>query len=148
MAPGADWCNAARALMFAPGCVKSKNCYTARFPTGVTTQNRQRQRVLVVEEKYLRVANYHRNTMLRLGDLIGAAGIDNPSQLRPHHLQHRVSPNEVVTMDRIAEFLQEGQLLEVPGSTRYAEWWEAATPSSFRPRAFAGPGADQCSHLM
>jgi glutamate synthase domain-containing protein 2 len=139
LALGADWCNAARAFMFALGCVMSKNCHTDRCPTGVATQNRRRQRGLVVEEKYLRVASFHRSTLQRLGDIIGAAGLSHPGDLLPHHLHHRVGPNQVATMDQIKDFLSHNQLLDDPRSTPYAEWWAAATADSFQPRQKTGP---------
>lgn len=140
LALGADWCNSARGFMFALGCVMSRNCHTDKCPTGVATQNQRRQRGLVVEEKYLRVANYHRNTLQRLGDLIGAAGLSDPAELLPHHLHHRLGPNQVTTMDNIKDFLSHCQLLDGPGSTPYAEWWSAATAESFKPRQKTGPG--------
>ncbi len=139
MALGADWCNSARAFMFALGCVMSKNCHTDKCPTGVATQNQRRQRGLVVEEKYLRVANYHRNTLQRLGELIGAAGLSHPAELLPHHLHQRLNPNQVTTIDNIKDFLTHGQLLEGPESTPYAEWWAAATADSFQPSQKTGP---------
>lgn len=139
LALGADWCNAARAFMFSLGCVMAKKCHTDRCPTGVTTQNPNRQRGLVVEEKYLRVANFHRNTLQRLGELIGAAGLEHPGDLRPHHLHHRTGPNSVATMDRIKEFLEPDILLTDPDSTPYGDWWAVASADSFLPQARTGP---------
>lgn len=107
---------------------------------GVTTQNPSRQRGLVVEDKYRRVANYHRNTLRRLGELVGAAGLEHPGDLCPHHLHHRTGPNAVATMDRIVEFLPYRALLDDPDSTPYAEWWAAASPDSFQPLQHTGPG--------
>lgn len=140
LAQGADWCNAARAFMFTLGCVMSKKCHTDKCPTGVTTQNPNRQRGLVVEDKYRRVANYHRITLTRLGELVGAAGLEHPGDLRPHHLHHRTGPNAVATMDKIREFLPHRALLDAPDSTPYAEWWAAASPDSFQPLQHTGPG--------
>jgi glutamate synthase domain-containing protein 2 len=139
LALGADWCNSARAFMFALGCVMSKNCHTDRCPTGVATQNPRRQRGLVVEDKYPRVANYHRNTLRRLGELMGAAGLSDPADLLPHHLHHRLGPNQVCTMDKIKDFLRHNQLLDAPDSTPYADWWSAATADSFQPKHETGP---------
>src|SRR5262249_42669940 len=51
MALGADWCNSARGFMFALGCIQSQSCHTDRCPTGVSTQDRNRQRALVVADK-------------------------------------------------------------------------------------------------
>ena len=139
LALGADWCNAGRAFMFSLGCVMSKKCHTDRCPTGITTQNINRQRGLVVEDKYVRVANFHRNTLTRLGELIGAAGLEHPSELRPHHIHYRTGPNSTATMDKIKDFLLYRALLDDPESTPYAEWWAAATPDSFKPLQHTGP---------
>ncbi|MEJ2533335.1 MAG: FMN-binding glutamate synthase family protein [Halioglobus sp.] len=139
LALGADWCNSARAFMFAVGCVMSKNCHTDKCPTGVATQNQRRQRGLVVEDKCLRVANYHRNTLQRLGELIGAAGLSDPTELLPHHLHHRLGPNQVTTMDHIKDFLSHNQLLDAPETTPYEDWWAAATADSFQPIQKTGP---------
>jgi glutamate synthase domain-containing protein 2 len=56
IALGADWCNSARGFMFALGCIQSQSCHTDRCPTGVATQDKQRQRALVVPDKTERVA--------------------------------------------------------------------------------------------
>src|SRR3546814_13160004 len=73
LAFGADWCNAARGFMFALGCVQSRSCHTDRCPTGVATQDKARQRALVVPDKAERVRNFHHNTLPALGELVGAA---------------------------------------------------------------------------
>ncbi|MEJ2766547.1 FMN-binding glutamate synthase family protein [Photobacterium sp. MCCC 1A19761] len=140
LALGADWCNAGRAFMFSLGCVMSKKCHTDKCPTGITTQNPNRQHGLVVADKSIRVANFHRNTLARLGELIGAIGLEHPSELRPHHLHHRTSPNAIATMDKIKEFLPYRALLDDPDATPYAEWWAAASPDSFQPLQHTGPG--------
>src|SRR3546814_9252512 len=61
LAFGADWCNAARGFMFALGCVQSRSCHTDRCPTGVATQDKARQRALVVPDKAERVRNFHQD---------------------------------------------------------------------------------------
>ena len=132
LALGADWCNSARSFMFALGCVMSKNCHTDRCPTGVATQDPGRQRGLIVADKYLRVANFHHNTLKRFAELLGATGLENPHQIEPHHLNHRLGPNAVTTMDKIKDFVLPGQLLEEPGATSYASWWEAASADTFQ----------------
>ena len=48
MAMGADWCNSARAFMFAVGCIQSQRCHTNQCPVGVTTQDPKLQRALIV----------------------------------------------------------------------------------------------------
>src|SRR5690606_22085659 len=46
MALGADWCNSARGFMFALGCLQAQTCHTGNCPTGVSTQDKGRQRAL------------------------------------------------------------------------------------------------------
>src|SRR5690606_38685170 len=66
LAFGADWCNVARGFMFALGCIQSQSCHTDKCPTDVATQNKSRQRALVVSDKAQRVANFHRGTLQAL----------------------------------------------------------------------------------
>ena len=82
MALGADWCNSARGFMFALGCIQSQSCHTDRCPTGVATQDRSRQRALVVPDKLQRVANFHGATIQSLIELTAAAGLRSPERIR------------------------------------------------------------------
>ena len=97
MSLGADWCNSARGFMFALGCIQSQSCHTDRCPTGVATQDRSRQRALVVPDKLHRVANFHASTMQSLIELTAAAGLDRPNQFALDHFSRRVSASEVMT---------------------------------------------------
>jgi len=139
LAIGADWCNAARAFMLALGCVMSKNCHTNNCPTGVATQDPHRQRGLVIPEKAARVVHFHHNTLKRLAELVAAAGLEHPGDFHPHHLFLRTSTVDLVTLDRVYEFLAPDSLLLDPDSTSYAEWWRAADPDSFAPCRLIGP---------
>jgi glutamate synthase domain-containing protein 2 len=134
LALGADWCNSARGFMFALGCIQSQTCHTGACPTGVTTQDPLRQRALVVPDKATRVANFHRNTLMALAELISAAGLTHPSQLRPFHIVRRVSVNEVRLVSNLIRFVQPGELLK--GSTEhdvYKYFWPMARADSFAP---------------
>lgn len=86
LAIGADWVNSARGFMFAVGCIQAQHCHTDRCPTGVATQDPVRQRALVVPDKADRVYNFHRNTLHALQELVQAAGLAHPSELRAHHI--------------------------------------------------------------
>ncbi|MCK9508478.1 MAG: FMN-binding glutamate synthase family protein, partial [Pigmentiphaga sp.] len=92
---GADWCNSARGFMFAVGCIQAQACHTDKCPTGVTTQDPKRQKALVVEDKSVRVANFHTNTLSALSELLAAAGLKHPDELRPHHIVKRIANGEV-----------------------------------------------------
>src|SRR5246500_1778032 len=91
MAIGADWCNSARGFMFSLGCIQSLSCHTDRCPTGVTTQDPSRNRALVVPHKIERVYNYHHATLQALTELLSAAGLEHPQQIRPIHFSQRTS---------------------------------------------------------
>ena len=84
---GADFVNTARGFMFALGCIQALRCHQNTCPTGVTTHNKRLQRALVVEEKYLRVANYA-NNMNREIDMIGhSCGVRHARELKREHVR-------------------------------------------------------------
>src|SRR5690348_16060451 len=101
MSIGADWCNSARGFMFALGCIQSLSCHTDRCPTGVTTQDPSRARALVVPLKTERVYMYHHATLHALSELLAAAGLDHPQQLRPIHFSQRTSTTEVKSFAKL-----------------------------------------------
>jgi glutamate synthase domain-containing protein 2 len=129
---GADWCNAARAFMFALGCVQSMRCHTDTCPTGIATQDATRQRGLVVPDKAERVARFQRQTLNGLREIVIAMGLENPWQIGPNHLSERINGARSDSIDRIYPFLEEGQLLAAPESTPYGRQWADARPDSFR----------------
>jgi hypothetical protein len=133
MALGANWCNAARGFMFAVGCIQAQQCHTGKCPTGVTSQDRSRQRAVVVSDKARRVANFHRETIISLAELVAAAGLEHPSELRPHHFMRRVSADRIVTFAEVYRFLQPGELLSSGGDARFAQAWAMARADSFAP---------------
>ena len=142
MALGADWCNAARGFMFAVGCIQAQTCHTGMCPTGVTSQDPNRQRAIVVPDKAERVLNFHHNTVHALAELVAAAGLDHPGALGPHHFLRRGASDRVVTYAEQYELLAPGQLLSDAGGThRYAEPWRVSQAHSFaRLEALAGRG--------
>ena len=137
LALGADWCNSARGFMFALGCIQSQSCHTDRCPTGVSTQDRARQRALVVPDKAERVYNFHRATVESLAELVAAAGLDHPHQFAPAHFSRRVSQNEVKSFAELYPTLKPGELLTGSADKRYEMAWAMASPEEFRalPRA-------------
>jgi hypothetical protein len=137
MALGADWSNSARGFMFALGCIQSQSCHTDRCPTGVSTQDRSRQRALVVPDKSERVFNFHRATIESLAELVGAAGLDHPHQFAPAHFSRRVSPHEVRSFAELYPQLLPGELIAGTGDKRFEMSWAMASAKEFRamPRA-------------
>lgn len=133
IALGADWCNSARGFMFALGCIQSQSCHTDRCPTGVATQDRSRQRALVVSDKAERVANFHRETIKSLAELTAAAGLDHPSKFHRTHISRRISPSEVRTFAELYPVVPSGILLSDPSITRLQTAWQLADADTFRP---------------
>jgi glutamate synthase domain-containing protein 2 len=134
MALGADWCNSARGFMFALGCIQAQTCHTGHCPTGVTTQDPLRQRALVPEDKAERVANYHRNTLKALKELVEAAGLMHPRELGPQHIVRRVNINEIRLLANLFRFVKPGELLTDLRAHRVFElYWPLAQADSFEP---------------
>ncbi|ABD86142.1 FMN-binding glutamate synthase family protein [Rhodopseudomonas palustris] len=131
MAIGADWCNSARGFMFALGCIQSLSCHTDRCPTGVTTQDPSRNRALVVPHKIERVYNYHEAMLLALAELIAAAGLDHPQELRPIHFSQRTSTTEVRSFARLYPQLRPGELIAGTSDLRFRDAWDLARADSF-----------------
>jgi glutamate synthase domain-containing protein 2 len=132
LAIGADWVNCARGFMFAIGCIQSQSCHTNRCPTGVATQDKLRQRALVVPDKAQRVHNFHRNTLKALAEMLAAAGVKHPRELGPHHLFRRVSATEIKLVSQIHRFLEPGSLLNGGAVGEFYEsCWAMAQPGSF-----------------
>ncbi len=132
LALGADWCNAGRGFMFALGCIMAQTCHTGHCPTGVTTQDSMRQRGLDPTDKGHRVYHFHQNTLQALAEMVGAAGLDNPSDLGPHHISRRISFNEVALLSRVIDFLKPGDLLNDRANHRvYNQFWHLASAHSF-----------------
>lgn len=130
---GADWSNAARGFMFALGCVQSLNCHTGKCPTGIATQDPARQRGLVIADKAERVYRFQKATAAALRDIVVSMGLENPWQIRPHHLYERLNAVKSSSIDGIYPFLKTGVLLEAPETTPYSRYWAAARADSFRP---------------
>jgi acetyl-CoA carboxylase carboxyltransferase component len=132
MALGADTCNSARAMMMALGCIQALECNKNTCPTGVATQDPYFMKGLVVEDKTVRVANYHKNTVESFVELIGAGGIDHPDQINRTHVYRRVFMNMVKTYGEIYPSIPDGCLLDgadVPFD--YEDYMKCASAESF-----------------
>jgi glutamate synthase domain-containing protein 2 len=133
MAIGADWCNSARGFMFSLGCIQSLSCHTDRCPTGVATQDPTRARALYVPLKIDRVHNYHHATLHSLTELIAAAGLTHPRELRPIHFSQRTSTTQVQSFAQLYPALRPGELLEGTEDPRFRDAWRMARAETFQP---------------
>ena len=130
MALGADWCNSARGFMFAVGCIQAQQCHTDRCPTGVTSQDPLRQRAIVVSDKALRVRNFHHESVKALAELVGAAGLERPSDLTPHHIMRRISADRMTSFAEVYRMLAPGALIDGTATGREREAWDLARPDT------------------
>lgn len=132
LALGADWCNAGRGFMFALGCIQAQTCHTGACPTGVTTQDPQRQKALDVPSKADRVYHFHQNTLMALKELVQAAGLSDPAGITASHIVRRHSEQGVKLLANLLPFVKPGELLhgEMPHQV-FRTYWPMASASSF-----------------
>jgi glutamate synthase domain-containing protein 2 len=137
MAIGADWCNAARGFMFALGCLQAQTCHTGHCPTGVATQDPQRQKALVVPDKAERVWRFHENTLEALKELVQASGLMHPGQISARHIVRRTPEQEVKLLANLLPFIKPGALLAAERGevdwphNVYRLYWPLADSASF-----------------
>jgi glutamate synthase domain-containing protein 2 len=98
---GADFINSARGFMFALGCIQALRCHTNTCPTGVTTHNKRLQRGLVVEEKYLRVANYARNMNKEIDMIAHCCGCRHGRELKREHVRIVQTANQSIALNML-----------------------------------------------
>jgi len=135
---GADWCNSARGFMFAVGCIQAQICNTGFCPTGVTTQDPERQKALFVPNKAERVFNFHNESLKTLKELVEAAGLDHPNEIDASHIVRRVSKNEVHLLSFLLPEMPAGLLLKTEGVNEspnlhrvFELFWHKAQANSF-----------------
>lgn len=132
VALGADTANSARGMMFSLGCVQSRSCNTDHCPTGIATQNPSRNKALVVEDKARRVANFHRETIENLVELLAVAGLDNLDQLKPRHINQRVHGTVIKNYDELYPCISSRCLLSDTGiPDDWKKDWEMASADSW-----------------
>ncbi|MCJ8161808.1 FMN-binding glutamate synthase family protein [Acinetobacter zhairhuonensis] len=134
MAIGADWVNSARGFMFAIGCIQAQSCHTNQCPVGVATQDQDRQKALHVSSKAERVFHFHKNTMHALSEMIAAAGLRHPSDIKAHHLAQRLNDREIKNYAQLHFWLKDGELLNCENKDEenfYFRMWNMAKMEYF-----------------
>ncbi len=134
IAQGADYTNAARAMMMAAGCIQAQRCHTNTCPVGVTTQDKRRARALDVPDKTQRVHRFQEATVRQAQQIIGSMGLHHPSEIEPWMLIRRVDEARTSSYAELFEWLEPGELLasEPP---RWAGAWQRADPDTFKARS-------------
>ena len=132
LAIGADACNSARGMMFALGCIQALKCNTNKCPVGVATQKPELMKGLDVSNKAIRVASFQRKTVESVLELVGAAGLDHPQELRSHHVVRRTSPMETKHLGEVYPWISERCLVDGDGPAWMQTLWDQASADSFR----------------
>ena len=135
LAQGADYTNAARAMMQATGCIQSQRCHTNQCPVGVATQDPKRSRALDVGDKTLRVQRYQHSTVAEAQRIIASMGLHSPADIGPHHLVRRVDHVHSESYAELFEWLNDGDLLGEQPPDSWREDLSRADPDSFAPRS-------------
>ncbi|MDH4092318.1 MAG: FMN-binding glutamate synthase family protein [Cyclobacteriaceae bacterium] len=131
IALGADMCNSARAMMMALGCIQALECNRNTCPTGVATQDPALMNGLVINDKKVRVANFHKNTIESFVELMAASGISNPTKLNRHQISRRVFMNQVLTLEEIYPSVAVGAMLGELIPERYKMSFASASAEEF-----------------
>lgn len=150
MIQGADYLNAARAMMVAVGCIQAQRCNTNHCPVGVATQSARRARALDGPSKADRVRSYQQETVREAMTMMAAMGVEHPRHLDPPMLRRNVSAHNNQSYAEIHEWLEPGQLIHEPLATWAADWAAASAvtarsaASGRRRRAGSVPEATGC----
>ncbi|MEO2038019.1 MAG: glutamate synthase-related protein [Martelella sp.] len=84
---GADFVASARGFMFSLGCIQALKCNRNTCPTGITTHDPRLQKGLVVEDKYMKVANYAKGIIKEVETIAHSVGVSEPRQMRRRHVR-------------------------------------------------------------
>ena len=97
--------------------------------------NPHRYRVVDIQERAQRVANFQKNTTESVAEMLEAAGLNGPGELNRRHIVRRLSASQIKLADQIYPKVAEGALLrgETVEDPRLAVYWNRVSPDSFAP---------------
>jgi glutamate synthase domain-containing protein 2 len=98
---GADFVVSARGFMFALGCIQALKCNKNTCPTGITTHDRKLQSGLVVEDKYIKVANYAKSVIKEVETIAHSVGVAEPRLMRRRHVRIVQANGESTPLNKI-----------------------------------------------
>ncbi len=97
---GADFITSARGFMFSLGCIQALKCNKNTCPTGITTHDPRLQAGLVVEDKYLKVANYAKSVIKEVETIAHSVGVSEPRLMRRRHVRMVLADGSSVPMNQ------------------------------------------------
>lgn len=111
IALGADACYSARGMMFALGCIQALKCNEDTCPVGVATQNPNLYKGLDVNDKSIRVAQFHKNTLRATIEIMEACGFKTLDDVSADKFFRKVDSLNTKSFEEIY-FENEGRLIE------------------------------------
>ncbi len=133
MALGADACNSARGMMFALGCIQARRCNHNDCPVGVATTDPKLDKAIAVDDKAMRVDRYHQRTVASFLEMLHAAGLSHPSQIRPEHVFRRVDPVRCMRYSDLYDWIAPGSLTDNTAPVRWQMMWDGCSTDKFAP---------------
>ncbi|MBK03284.1 MAG: FMN-binding glutamate synthase family protein [Deltaproteobacteria bacterium] len=135
LALGADMCNSARAMMMALGCIQARRCHANDCPAGVATQKPGLVAGLHAPSKAERVYQYHHGTVESMMELVAAAGMESPDELRPWHIMRRTDFTKIAHYGELFEYIPHRCLVDGEIPAHFERAWGRATAESFSGQA-------------
>ncbi len=135
MALGADICYSARAMMMAMGCIQALECNKNTCPVGVTTNDPHLMRGLVVKDKKVRVAEFHKETVASFVELLAASGMKEIHMINRSHVNRRIEMNQSLRYDEIYPYITRSSLLSVTSCPQdWKPYLVQADATTFHPK--------------
>ncbi len=98
---GADAIGMARSFMLSLGCIQARECNLDTCPVGVATQNEDLVEALVVEDKNVRVKNYHSKTILAVKEVVAAMGKHSIDEIEAKDVFRRNKAGDLTSLEEI-----------------------------------------------
>lgn len=133
MALGADLCNCARGMMFALGCIQARRCNHNDCPVGVATTDPKLDKAIDVEDKGERVDRYHKRTVESFLEILHAAGLSTPKDIRPEHIYRRVDTVRCLRYSDLYDWLLPSSLVSNQAPVKWQMMWDGCSSSAFLP---------------
>lgn len=86
MAAGADYVVSARGFMFSIGCIMAMKCHTDKCPSGVATNDPDRQKAFIPNDKKEKVQNYVTRIREQAATIAHSCGVPHVRALNASHI--------------------------------------------------------------
>ena len=108
--------------MFALGCIQALKCNEDVCPVGVATQRPHLYKALDVEDKYIRVAQFHRNTLRATVEIMEACGFKTMADVSADKFFRKVDNVTTLSFQEIY-FKDTGKLVDSRSAFEPQEIW-------------------------